>query len=179
MAGNTFKRGVKAPLPPGAVISSPLGDTTGARLAQNDVGKAVKFQNGTGNVAGTLEAILCSINDNIEGFVSSINPDTVNEGYSFGGVQVLGQFEVEVGVSAVAVGDLIELGSQAAIGVVGVPQVIKKTDFTIRTDTLVNQAADTQAALILSKTQTDWVCTQILTGNGTAQGDKILIERVV
>jgi len=167
MAGTTFKRGVKAPLPPGGIISSPLGDTAALPLAQNDVGKAVIFQAGAaGLAAGTLEAVLAGDNDNIAGFVSSVEPNTVNEGYSFGGVQVKGQYEVEVGATgSVALLDFVHIdGAQDARGVA-------KTSL-VKVKTMAVDATDVVGIPM-------WQVTQILTGDGTTAGDKLLIERVV
>ncbi len=162
--GDTFKRGVKAPLPPGSVISSPLGDTTATPFAQNDVGKAVVFQNGASAVAGTLEAVLATDNADIEGFVNSVEPNTVNDGYSFGGVQVKGQYEVLVGATgAVAVKDFVVIdGAQTALGTAQTGVSVKA--YTVLATDLVGMPL--------------WQCTQILTGDGTTAGNVILIERV-
>ena len=165
MAGDTFKRGVKAPLPPGSVISSPLGDTTSAKFAQNDKGKAVVFQDGTGAVAGTLEAVLAGDGANIEGFVNSVEPNTVNEGFSFGGVQIVGQMEVVRGATAVSivVGDfVVQDGAQTALGTAQANVGVKK--YTVLATDLIGMPL--------------WKVTQILTGDGTTAGDVLLIERV-
>jgi len=166
MAGDTFKRGVKAPLPPGSVISSPLGDTATGEFAQADVGKAVVFQAGTGgSAAGTYEAVLATNGANIEGFVNSVEPNTVNEGYSFGGVQIGGQFEVVRGATAVAIalGDYVVMdGAQAALGTAEANVNVKA--YTVLATDLVGMPL--------------WKCTQILTGDGTTAGDLLLIERV-
>ena len=164
--GNKFQRGVKAPLPPGAVISSPLGDTVATPFASADVGKAVKFQAGAVGLAiGTLEAVLCTDSDPIEGFVNSINPDTVNDGYSFGGVLIKGQAIVARGATAVsiALGDFVVMdGAQAALGT---------------TEALVNVKSVTVDATTVAGTPL-WQVTQILTGDGTTAGDQLLIERI-
>jgi len=163
--GDIFKRGVKAPLPPGSVISSPLGDTTAAPFAQNDVGKAVTFQAGAvGSAVGTLEAVLAVSDANIEGFVSSVEPFTVNDGYSFGGVQVKGQYEVVVGTAGtVALGDAVVIdNTQAALGTA-------EANVQVKTYTVL--ATDVVGMPV-------WKVTQILSGDGTSAGDKLLIERV-
>jgi hypothetical protein len=166
MAGDTFKRGVKAPLPPGSVISSPLGDTISTGFAQNDVGKAIKFQAGAvGSAIGVLEAVLCVDGDPIEGFVSSVEPNTVNEGYSFGGCQVKGQYEVARGATAVtiALGDFVVMdGAQAALGTA---------------EANVNVKGYTRLATDLAGIPL-WQCTQHLVGIGDTAGDILLIERV-
>jgi len=174
-----FKRDVSTSLPVGAVISSPLGDTTGTKLVQNDVTKAVKFQNGSSGQAGTLEAVLCGAGETIDGFVTSVEPNTVNDGFSFGGVQIQGQALAEVGTTTVAVNDLVEIESQAALGTAGVPAVVKRAAVVVRNDTIPNCATDTIALFESERKVTNWRCTQILTGDGTTAGDSILLERVI
>ncbi len=164
--GDKFQRGVKAPLPPGAIQSSPLGDTTATKMVQNDVGKAIVFQAGAvGNATGTLEAVLAGDGADIEGFVNSVEPNTVNDGYSFGGVQVKGQMEVLRGATAVAIvlKDYVVMdGAQTALGTAQANVNVKK--YTVLATDLVGLPL--------------WQVTQILTGDGTTAGDKLLIERV-
>lgn len=164
--GDKYQRGVKAPLPPGAIVSSPLGDTISTQFAQNDVGKAITYKAGTGGLAaGTLEAILAVDDDDIEGFVNSVEPNTVNDGYSFGGVQELGQIIVERGATAVNVllKDFVVMdGAQEALGTVQTLVKVKK--YTVLATDLVGKPL--------------WKVTQILTGDGTSAGDQLLIERV-
>ena len=174
-----FKRDVSTSLPVGAVISSPLGDDASGKFAQADVGKAVKFQNGAGDQAGTLEAVLCVAGDTPDGFVTSVEPNTVNDGFSFGGVQIQGQTLAEVGGAAVTVGDLVEIASQAALGTAGVPQVVPRAPVAIDNTSAATVAADVIALFASEAKKTNWKCTQILTGDGTAQGDSVLLERVL
>jgi hypothetical protein len=168
----TFKHGVSI-LRDGDIISIPLGATQNA-FAQADVGKAVKFQ----DLNGTMVAVLCTAGDDIDGFVTSVEPHTVNNGYSFGGVQIKGRVEVEVGASAVAVGDLVVLDSQAAAGTAGVPQVIKRPDDTLDSSTTAALAADVAGRLNAYAGKHFWRCIQVVSGTGATQGDKIIIERV-
>lgn len=174
-----FKRDVSTSLPVGAVISSPLGDDVSNKLVQNDVGKAVKFKAGAGGLAGTFEAVLCTAGQTIDGFVNSVEPNTVNDGFSLGGIQVQGQALAKVGTTTVVIGDMVEIQSQAALGVVGVPAVVKRAAVVIRNDTIPNAVTDTIAMFESERKVTNWRCTQILTGDGTAQGDSILLERVL
>lgn len=176
---SVFKRDVSTSLPVGAVISSPLGDSDSTKLVQADVGKAVKLQAGAGGLAGTYEAILCGANDTIDGFVSSINPETVNDGFSFGGVQIQGQALAEVGTTTVALGDMVEIESQAALGTAGVPEVVKRAAVVVDDTTKESVAVDVIALFESERKVVNWRCTQILTGDGTTQGDSILLERVL
>lgn len=174
-----FTRDVSASLPTGAIVSSPLGDTPAAPFVQNDVGKAIKYQNGSSGEAGTLEAVLCGAGETADGFVTSVEPFTVNDGFSFGGVQVQGQVLAEVGTTTVAVNDLIEIESQAALGTAGVPRVVKRAAVVVDDTTKESVAVDVIALFESERKVTNWRCTQILTGDGTSAGDSILLERVI
>lgn len=174
-----FKRDVSTSLPVGAVISSPLGDSNSTKLVQADVNKAVKFQAGASGLAGTFEAVLCGAGETIDAFVSSVEPNTVNEGFSFGGVQVQGQALAEVGTTTVAIDDMVEIESQAALGTAGVPQVVKRAAVVVDDTTKESVAVDVIALFESERKVTNWRCTQILTGDGTTQGDSILLERVL
>jgi hypothetical protein len=174
MAGTVFKQDISV-LPPGGIISSPLGANATGEFAQADVGKAVKFQD-DGN--GTFTAVLCAANDDIDGFVSSVEPFTVNSGFSFGGVQVKGRVKVEVGTTAVALGDLVVLESQAALGTAGVPRVVKKPDLTLNSGTVAALATDVATRLNEYAAKSFWKCVQVVTGTGATAGDQIIIERV-
>ena len=127
-----------------------LGASAGAPFAQNDVGKIVKLS--TAN-----NYILATAGDEIEGFVSSVEPETFNSGFSFGGVQRSGRKVVEVGsteAGTVTPGELVVTDTQAALGTAGYPQVQSGTPTSFL-----------------------WRCIRIISGTG-ASGDKILIERI-
>lgn len=130
--------------------SAALGVSAGAKFADADLGKPVKF--GTAN-----NYVLCAANDQIDGFVKAIEPITVNNGFSFGGVQREGRVVATVGAAqtpAMAIGDLVIADAQVALGTAGAPKV--KT------------GAATYAA---------WRCIRIISGTGVA-GDSVLIERI-
>lgn len=80
-----------------AIVSAKLG-TSQAKLTDADVGKPVKM---------TADSTygLCSDGDQIEGFVRSVEPFTV-EGTSFGGVQIA-QFKTVTVDGAIAIGDYV------------------------------------------------------------------------
>jgi hypothetical protein len=136
--------------PPARVESAALGASTSAKMVTADEGKAV-------TLASSNNYVLAGVGDEIEGFVSSVEPYTVNGGFSFGGVKRDGRMICEVDasqVSTVAVGGLVVAGTQAALGTAGLPTVKGGTP-----------------TIFL------WRVLRILTGPGAA-GDTVLIERV-
>jgi hypothetical protein len=70
-----------------------------------DLGKAVKL--GTAN-----NYVLAVAGDNIDGFIKAIEPFTVNDGTSFGGIQMEGRVTAIVGTGPVAVGDIVVADTQ-------------------------------------------------------------------
>lgn len=73
------------------VVSTALGDEpTNKFLHAKDFGKAVKMGDKSNHV-------LCAAGDEIEAFIDSVRGDTVNEGYSFGGVSRGGRHEAKIG----------------------------------------------------------------------------------
>ena len=67
--------------PPATVLSAALGPDSSNKLASVDVGKGLKL--------GTAQNyVLCADGDEIEGVLDSVSPETVNDGFSFGGVQI-------------------------------------------------------------------------------------------
>lgn len=136
--------------PTGKVISAALGVDANSDLNTNDIGKAVKL-------GASQNYTLCADGDEIEGFVTSVESFTVNDGWSFGGVVVNGRKEVEVGseeVGVVSIGELVVAGAQVAANTAGVPKVKGGAPTTHM-----------------------WRCIRHITGTGAA-GDTILIERV-
>lgn len=99
------------------VISSALGDTADNKFrSAEDFGKAVKM-------GAKSNHILCATGDEIEGFIDSVRGDTVNDGYSFGGVARGGRFPAKIGpnqgATAAAVLDLVVADDQAEAGTKG------------------------------------------------------------
>lgn len=133
------------------IISAPLGANPNNPLKDADRGKIVKM-NADGNW------VLAADGDDIEGVVVTIEPWTVNDGFSFGSVQRNRRFEAEVasnqGDDDMAVGDLVVAGAQVALGTVGMGKV---------------KTGSPDAYL--------WRCIRIISGTGEA-GDKVLIERI-
>jgi len=143
-----FTELVQDPLP--QIESAALGADADNPFVEADVGKIVK-------IAASNNYILGTAGDEIEGFVKSIEPYTVNDGWSFGSVQRSGRMTVEVGAteaSTVVPGDLVVCDTQAALGTAGLPQVQSGAPTTFL-----------------------WRCIRVVTGTG-ASGDTVLIERV-
>jgi len=99
------------------VVSAALGDTANnAFLHTQDFGKAVRM--------GTQSNyVLCVADDEIEGFIDSVRGDTVNEGFSFGGVSRGGRHQAKVGGgqggTAIKPLDLVVADDQEAPGTQG------------------------------------------------------------
>jgi hypothetical protein len=94
-------------------LSSALGDGVTKWQSAYDVGKAVKMSTAQNHV-------LCATNDEIDGFVKTIEIFSVNNGYSFGSVQIDGWIEAVVGpnqgATPMAVGDFVLADTQIALG---------------------------------------------------------------
>jgi len=132
------------------IFSAALGVDAANPLAAADLEKAVKL-------AGDDNYVLCANGDDIEGTLAAVNPDTVNDGFSFGSVDSEGRRVATVDVAQVgtlAVGEFAVAGTQAARGLAGGLVV-------------------TEGAGVLYR----WRVISILTGTGVA-GDSVLIEHV-
>lgn len=128
------------------VIGAAIGDDTNQARYENDLGKAVKK-------GAVQNYVLCADGDEIEGFIDSVRGDTVNEGYSFGGIQRAKRIWAEVGFGTVAVNDLVVAAAQVAFGTKGVAKV--------KTGTPANYK---------------WQAIRV-EGSG-AVGDRVLLERI-
>lgn len=137
-------------VPTEKVLSTALGPDANTKFADADVGKAVKLGTANNYVAVVAD-------DEIEGFVTSIEPFTVNSGFSFGGVVVSGRVTAEVGanqgVTPMAVGDYVVADTPVALGTAGKAKV--KTG---------------APSMYL------WRCIRIISGTGAA-GSTVLLER--
>lgn len=148
------------------IESAALGVDASNPLVQNDVGKAVKR-------AANNNFVLCTENDEIEGFVSSIEPYTVNDGFSFGSVQLNRRMIVEVGANeagTLAVGELVVADAQAALGTAANPMVKKGVPAAQSGTTPFAYTERTPNTFL-------WQVIRIVTGTGVT-GDTVLIERI-
>jgi hypothetical protein len=102
------------------VVSAALGVDADNGYVENDIGKGVKLAAGNNYVPVGKD-------DEIEGVVAALNPETVNDGFSFGSVQKNRRIEAMVGanvsVTPVAVGTLVVADTPVALGTAGMLQV--------------------------------------------------------
>ena len=98
-------------VPTGRVVSAALGASNSTKLNDADKGKAVKLI-----ASGTYG--LVADGDEIEGILIGIEPNTVNNGFSFGSVQTcyLGDRVVAInkGAGALTIGGYVVAAAQAA-----------------------------------------------------------------
>lgn len=130
--------------------SACLGVDADNNLTENDIGKAVILAASNNYVVGTTD-------DEIEAILVSLEPVTYNDGFSFGTIQRRGRAEATVGTSevgTVAIGELVVVDDQAAVGTAG--------------GLVVYPGAPTMFL---------WRVIRIVSGTGAA-GDTVLIERV-
>lgn len=128
-----------------SVISGKLGASAN-QYVDGDVGHAVKL-------TADSRWVKCASGDQIEGFIKSIEPFTV-EGYSFGGVQIGGFKEVTV-VGPIAIGDYVMAGAAGASGNPG--KLLKETAVTVGDATTVRYHKWRYVSGAVSGTATDCV----------------------
>lgn len=148
---STFRFNAKVNDPFADITDAALGSAAGQNYGDEEVGKAVKM--------GTVSNyVLCADGDPIEGFIVSTEPNTVNQGFSFGSVQRDKRILAQVDTGAtLAVGDYVVSGGEAAVGTASKALVKPKA------------AVDTKGF--------DWRVVRIVSGAGTA-GSVVLLERV-
>ena len=137
------------------IESAALGASTSALLTSNDIGKGVKL--GTDQ---NFEPVAAG--DQIEGFVTSVEPWTVNGGWSFGSVQRNRRMEAVTGADAVA--NNVTLGA-FVVADASQPAVDTAGKTTVKIKTLA--AADSFQWRVI------W-----MDGDGTAAGQAVILERV-
>lgn len=108
---STFNFNVKVNDPFADITEAALGAAGAEGWGDEEVGKAVKL-----GASNNYE--LCGANDPIEGFVVAMEPNTVNQGWSFGSVQRDRRMQatLAVGQTGVVVGDICTAGAQEAVG---------------------------------------------------------------
>lgn len=110
MAGHNFNFSVTVPQLPAGVDQAALGASSSAKFVDADRNKIVKL-------AGNNNYVLANDGDDIEGVVISIEPHTVNNGFSFGSVMVrFKHLEAQVSGSALSVGNTVVAAAQSALG---------------------------------------------------------------
>lgn len=150
---------------PADVISAALGASSGAKLVENDIGKPVKLS--TAN-----NYIVCSADDEIEGFVKALESFTVNDGFSFG--SVLRDTRVTAKVDAaqsgtLTVGEYVVAGTSSALGTKDAYPLVKQV--------AVQDLAAATPVLGPAGLMHKWKVIRIVSGTGVA-GDLVLIEKV-
>jgi hypothetical protein len=98
-----------------AAMGASTLDTAGKGAGQytsKDVGRAMKFDT-TATRLGTY--IECALNDDIQGFIASIEPFPVNSGFSFGSIQK-GQRRRVKAAGAITLGANVVAGSSPTVG---------------------------------------------------------------
>lgn len=156
-------------VPAEQIISSALGTGSGNTFASpSDVGKAVTL--GTAN-----NHVLAAANAEIDGFVNSVDPGTVNAGYSFGGVLTKGRILAVVGANQgatpMAVGDYVVADAQLALGTVGSNQ-----QWSAPGTPPSNPTGPTAQVKTGSPTKKLWRCIRKVSGTGAA-GSVVVLER--
>jgi hypothetical protein len=151
-------------------ISSALGTGSGNTFsAAADIGKAVVL-------AAANNHVLASAGNEIDGFVNSVEPFTVNGGYSFGAVKTKGRIKAVVGANQgatpMAAGDYVVADAQLALGTVGDNQQWANYPGTApSTPTGPTAQVNTGAP-----TKKLWRCISVISGTGAA-GSVVLLER--
>lgn len=135
------------------IITTALGGGTGSQFGNNDVGKPVKLS--TAN-----NYVLCAQGDQIQGFVNSVSPETVNGGYSLGGIQTEGRITAKVGASQ---SGTLTIGEFA---VAETPSALGTAEASFRPLVVQGTPADFK-----------WRVIRLISGTGVA-GDIVLLERV-
>lgn len=128
--------------------STALGVSNAAPFGDNDKNKAVKL-------AANHNYVLVAAGDELEAVVNSLEPNGVNNGFSFGTIYVNGYMEAKVDNAVVTVGALVVAGAQAALG-------------TAQDYPVVRPGAPTKFL---------WRVVDLLTGAG-AVGSIVVIEKI-
>jgi len=160
----------KVTVPANEIISSALGTGVGNKFqSPYDIGKAV-------TLAGENNHVLAAAGADIDGFVHSVEPITVNGGFSFGGVLVEGRIEVVVGANQgatpMAAGDYVVADAQLALGTVGDHQ-----SWTPPGTSPSSPTGPTAQVKTGTPTHKFWRCIRVVSGTGAA-GSVVLLERV-
>ena len=133
------------------VITAALGVDASNKMSDFEINKPVKL-------AAADNYVLCSVGDEIEGFVVTTEAYTVNDGFSIGSVQRNKRVQAKIVTLGVVVGDLVVAGAPSALGTADPLMLVKK-------------AAGTEDKLY------NWRVISIVTGTG-AIGDTVLIEKI-
>lgn len=125
-----FKFNQKVDLDRADITDAAIGAAAGEAWSSKDIGKLLKIE--ASSVDANYTAV--GVDDDIEGFLVSIEPVTVNEGFKFGSVQRNGRvWVINADAGAVVVGDEVVAAAQTvAIGTAGKSKVKKGTGSMFR-----------------------------------------------
>lgn len=109
------------------LVNDPLSDVVTAALGVDNANKYVEADVGKGCKMGTASNYVpLAKDDEIEGIVVAISPETLNNGFSSGSVQKNRRVEAIIGVSEVGtsvVGELVVADTPIAQGTAGIIRV--------------------------------------------------------
>lgn len=155
------------------LVNDPLAQIETTALGTNandiktaDIGKAVKR-------SGANTMILCVENDEVEGFITSVEPATVNDGYSYGAVQFNRRMLAEVGAnqaSTISLYGHVVADAQAAAGTAGIAKVKDGAAASQLTSGNYDYTERTPNTHL-------WRVLRIVSGTGVT-GDTVLLERI-
>lgn len=133
------------------VVSAALGVNSAGKFSDKDIGKPVKM-------AANNNFVLCASGDQIEGFVTAVEANTVNDGFSFGSVlrnkRVIAQVDAAQ-VGTLVVGEFAVAGTSSALGTKDAyPKVLQGTPADYK-----------------------WKVIRNISGTGVA-GDLVLLEKI-
>lgn len=133
------------------VVSAALGVNAAGKFSDKDIGKPVKM-------AANNNFVLCASGDQIEGFVTAVEANTVNDGFSFGSVirnkRIIAQVDAAQ-VGTLVVGEFAVAGTSSALGTKdNYPKVLQGTPADYK-----------------------WKVIRNISGTGVA-GDLVLLEKI-
>lgn len=141
---------------PGAlttIVRAAIG-TQAQGITDSDTGKAVVM-------GADQNYTLAADGNNIQGFITSVEAYTVNDGFAFGGVQTGCRAKATVGAGTVAVLNAVVASTQEDAGV----------------DGDIDHPAKVKASATPTAYDTGWRCIRIVSGTG-AVGDVVLLEAI-
>ncbi len=114
-----FRFGVTVPSLPAGHETAALGVNAAGKFGPNDINKAVKL-------AANNNYVLAADGEDLEAVCVSVEPATVNDGFSHGTVHVRHQaLEVLVSGAALAVRDFVVCAAQNALGTIQAAPKVK------------------------------------------------------
>jgi len=152
----TFRFEPKVDLDRADIIDCALGAAAGEAWGSNDIGKLVVLE--AASADANYKAVV--VDGEINGFIVSVEPFTVNDGFKFGSVQRNGRvWVINADAGALAVGDYVCAAAQTvAVGTAGKSKVKKASGAT------------------LEALNFKWRVVRLAVAG--AVGDEVLIERV-